>query len=196
MELHHIKPKANGGTDDIENAIPLCLECHAEVEHYNVNHPKGRKFQPGELLLHKKQWLALCESNPGAIVEAPRIAESGPLHSLIDELAFNKTIAEKSQAIHLGCPFEVKQFDRAMSVGVFPFIDSEIKNALYICYRLMKRANESLKRFVHAEREASASNNAAAHVRECIKPIADAQKLLQDLLQADKDDSQADDVSP
>lgn len=32
VDIHHIKPKALGGTDDIDNLIALCRECHS-VEH-------------------------------------------------------------------------------------------------------------------------------------------------------------------
>jgi 5-methylcytosine-specific restriction endonuclease McrA len=31
METDHIIPKEDGGSDDIDNAIPVCLECHAEI---------------------------------------------------------------------------------------------------------------------------------------------------------------------
>jgi len=56
MEVHHIKPQAEGGEDTYENAIPLCFDCHADVGHYNVNHPKGMKYSPTELLHHRDNW--------------------------------------------------------------------------------------------------------------------------------------------
>ncbi|MEE3808578.1 HNH endonuclease [Lysinibacillus fusiformis] len=31
VQVHHIREKAEGGTDDLDNAIPLCIECHASV---------------------------------------------------------------------------------------------------------------------------------------------------------------------
>ena len=48
IELHHIKPKSKSGSDTFENCIPLCFDCHAEVGHYNPEHPKGRKFSEAE----------------------------------------------------------------------------------------------------------------------------------------------------
>jgi hypothetical protein len=64
IELHHIKPQHKGGDDSLENCIPLCFDCHAEVEHYNTNHPRGRKFTPGELIKHRDKWFAtVCELN-------------------------------------------------------------------------------------------------------------------------------------
>lgn len=39
IEVHHIVPKAYGGTDDIDNAAPLCPNCHR----FFGNDPKQRK---------------------------------------------------------------------------------------------------------------------------------------------------------
>ena len=58
MELHHIKQVADGGEDSIENCIPLCLNCHAEVKAYNPKHPKGRKYTETELKGHRDKYLA------------------------------------------------------------------------------------------------------------------------------------------
>ncbi|MEK7990914.1 MAG: HNH endonuclease [Thiotrichaceae bacterium] len=56
MELHHIAQRAKGGKDSLDNCIPLCFDCHAEVGNYNVEHPKGRKFSPKELRKHRDNW--------------------------------------------------------------------------------------------------------------------------------------------
>lgn len=53
IELHHIKQVADGGDDSVDNCIPLCLDCHAEVKSYNPHHPKGRKFTEKELKGHR-----------------------------------------------------------------------------------------------------------------------------------------------
>ncbi len=58
MELHHIKQAADGGEDSIENCIPLCLNCHAEVKAYNPKHPKGRKYTETELKGHRDKYFA------------------------------------------------------------------------------------------------------------------------------------------
>ena len=41
IELHHIEPRGDGGVDAIDNAIPVCFECHAEIQLYNDSHPRG-----------------------------------------------------------------------------------------------------------------------------------------------------------
>ena len=53
MELHHIKQVSDGGDDSIDNCIPLCFDCHAEVKSYNPHHPKGRLFTEKELKGHR-----------------------------------------------------------------------------------------------------------------------------------------------
>ena len=32
METDHIVQAADGGLDTIDNAIPVCFECHAEIQ--------------------------------------------------------------------------------------------------------------------------------------------------------------------
>jgi len=56
VEVHHIKPKADGGEDTLENAIALCFNCHCAAGHYNPKHPRGKKFSPKELLRHRDEW--------------------------------------------------------------------------------------------------------------------------------------------
>lgn len=52
----------DGGADTDDNCIPLCFDCHAEVGHYNQNHPKGTKFTPGELREHRNRWYRKVET--------------------------------------------------------------------------------------------------------------------------------------
>ena len=56
MECNHIVPEADGGPDTLENCIPLCFDCHAEVGSYNNKHPKGNKITPAELRAHRDRW--------------------------------------------------------------------------------------------------------------------------------------------
>lgn len=56
MEVHHIRPHADGGQDTFENAIPLYFDCHAEVGQYDSRHPKGVRFTEKELIQHRDNW--------------------------------------------------------------------------------------------------------------------------------------------
>lgn len=58
IELHHIIQEADGGPNNFENCIPLCLDCHADMFSYDDKHPKGTKYRPEELKLHRDRWYA------------------------------------------------------------------------------------------------------------------------------------------
>lgn len=51
IEIAHLEPKSS----DIDDAIPLCFDCHAEIGHYNRKHPRGRKYSIRELKARRDQ---------------------------------------------------------------------------------------------------------------------------------------------
>ncbi len=55
IEVHHLLPAERGGNDDVNNAIPLCFECHGQVQHYNDRHPRGTKYFADELKARREQ---------------------------------------------------------------------------------------------------------------------------------------------
>ena len=65
MEVHHIVAESEGGSNDFDNAIPLCFDCHAEVRQYDPKHPKGIRFTKEELIQHRDNWykkVSQCDS--------------------------------------------------------------------------------------------------------------------------------------
>lgn len=60
VNVHHIKQEAEGGPNTFENAIVLCLRCHAEAGHFNPKHPLGTKYSPSELIQHRDEWYETC----------------------------------------------------------------------------------------------------------------------------------------
>jgi len=52
IEIAHIDSK---GEDNLENAIPLCYDCHSEIGKYNKKHPRGNKYRPEELKTRRDQ---------------------------------------------------------------------------------------------------------------------------------------------
>jgi len=55
IEVHHLVPKGKDGGDEIENAMPLCFDCHSEVLRYNDKHPRGTKYKVDELKARRDQ---------------------------------------------------------------------------------------------------------------------------------------------
>jgi hypothetical protein len=58
IEIAHILPRKRtdkSDVDHIDNAIPLCFECHSEIGKYNREHPKGNKYRVRELKTRRDQ---------------------------------------------------------------------------------------------------------------------------------------------
>ncbi len=49
-------PRDLGGSNAFDNCIPLCFDCHAEVQNYNARHPRGTKYTPKELKERRDLW--------------------------------------------------------------------------------------------------------------------------------------------
>ena len=52
IEIAHIDSK---GPAEIDNAIPLCYDCHAKTGRYDPKHPRGNKHRPEELKARREQ---------------------------------------------------------------------------------------------------------------------------------------------
>lgn len=140
METDHIIPKSQGGTDDIDNAIPLCFECHAEVHLYNYDHPRGRTFRPIELKKYRQQWLEICKNHPSELVSERGRSHAGPLSSVLAELEFNEIVIENQKKISI--PFEVQEFHNVVSSGILSIINQEVKQNILATYAQLKHVNE------------------------------------------------------
>ena len=144
METDHIVPRGEGGPDAIDNAIPVCFECHAEIHSYNDEHPRGRKFQPEELREHKEQWLRVCRDRPDIFAAPPPANDVGPLQAMIDELEFNAAVAKCATHEVQGCLFLDEQFRRAIEVGAVALVRDELKCQVIEAYVAIGRANQHI----------------------------------------------------
>jgi HNH endonuclease len=68
VEVHHIVPQSKGGTDEFDNAIVLCFDCHCDAGHYNPSHPRGTKFSADELSAARDKW---CENVRRSQITSP-----------------------------------------------------------------------------------------------------------------------------
>jgi HNH endonuclease len=148
IETDHIDPSATSGNDEIENAIAVCFECHAEIHSYNDQHPRGRKYRAAELRKHKEQWLAICGERPEVLAKVSREGDVGPLQALIDELEFNLAVSQNPN--FLGSPFIEDQFKRAIQYGAIAILRDDLRSAVMIAYDASMRASK-LNAAVNAE---------------------------------------------
>lgn len=105
MECHHIKHVSEGGTDEFDNCIPLCLECHADMRSYDHHHPKGTKYTHKELKSHRDAWYRAVESGNHLKRDAT-FASSPNVVVVITEHkqevgAFSATVRPRSEVSHI-----------------------------------------------------------------------------------------------
>jgi hypothetical protein len=184
MEIDHIVPRKDGGTNSIENAIAVCFDCHAEIHHYNTSHPKGRRFRAEELLKHKEQWLKICKNRPELLSEINRNSNAEPSQALADELDFNLDIAKESNQENLGCLFVDHQYQRAINEGIIATLNDDLKSLIREAYRTMSRANQLIPvplqhspQFINYSQHMGAAIGAIEKARPCIE--AARNQLLQ-----------------
>lgn len=172
IETDHIEQAAEGGPDTIENAIPVCFECHAEIHSYNDKHPRGRKFTPDELRRHKEQWLEFCKNRPEMFLHAARETDVGPLQALIDELEFNLRVAQHTESDALGCLFLEEQFRRAIREGAIATLKDELKTVILDAYAAIGRANQQVAGIMVQPPNSNAWANAVNRASESVKKAA------------------------
>ena len=84
IEVHHILHESDGGENALDNALPLCLNCHADMMAYDANHPIGNKYSVRELKQHRDNWYNKITGNVG-IADISEIVET-------DKLVFKKIL--------------------------------------------------------------------------------------------------------
>ncbi len=159
MELHHITWRSKSGNDDIINAIPLCFECHAEVNHYNPEHPKGRKFTKGELLEHKRLWLEICEKHPEALIAAPRRADIGPLEGMLLELEHNKLVVDQMVSNwreNIGSALHENEYLRAVKEGSLMLLSDDLRAQINSAYARVSQIKTLVRMFSNTRPEGNA----------------------------------------
>ncbi len=174
MEVHHIHWKSKGGPDDIDNAIPLCFECHAEVNHYNPEHPKGRKFTREELHKHKKQWLGICKNYPMALITAPRDADIGPLEGMALELEHNQSIVNEITdgtpwQDKIGCILLNEQYKRSIAEGALLLLTDDLRKIINQAYSEVGRINTFVDMYANTRPEGNAFSEATNRLLEAYR---------------------------
>ena len=148
IELHHIDQKKNGGDDSLDNCLPLCFNCHADVMTYNPYHPKGKKYTFSELKRHRGNWYEKVKLSEGT-----KITDSNYLN--LDKKTFerlNELLDSKNlmwfikQNGFIGGQFpdkiflDVYKFVLECDLPEFEFIDADLeglKSELYENFKLL-----------------------------------------------------------
>ncbi|HJZ97004.1 MAG TPA: HNH endonuclease signature motif containing protein, partial [Candidatus Solibacter sp.] len=160
MQIHHIEPEADGGSGDFENGIPVCLDCHAEIEsHSNM----GRRFTAAELKEHRNRWFTIVRDRPEVLIRAAHSqAETGPLEALLAELEFNRI------AVSDGTPDEdfpvlaTEQFRRAIATNALAALAPSVRESVHRVYGLVVRVNYHFEEMARMDRSGGSGGAWAA----------------------------------
>ena len=95
IEIAHID---RDGPRTLANAMPLCFDCHASIEHYHSGHPRGTKPTPEEKKARRDQTYAKYTSHLVAPVDY-KLTQLNPARQFPD-IGFH--------ICHLGGPYPIK----------------------------------------------------------------------------------------
>lgn len=149
METDHIVPAADSNDHSIDNAIPVCFDCHAEIHAYNPRHPRGRKFTAEELRGHKDNWLRICANQPEALLLASREVDSGPINGMLDELEHNLVLVNTLSGSTVGFLLREEQLVRAIREGVMSILSDQLRQSIWTAYGAVSRLNGAFVRLQH-----------------------------------------------
>lgn len=148
IECHHIQPESEGGKDVLENCIPLCFDCHADVQHYNPLHPKGTRFRPEELRAHRDRWIKGVSSTNSAIFDSERRVVDRSLFERFREVLPEETARQLLSEQCWGQLIHVDVLDRVYEIDQFlARLDSEFLDPT--CEGFRAAFSEGYRRFVH-----------------------------------------------
>ncbi|EKQ5902629.1 HNH endonuclease [Vibrio parahaemolyticus] len=136
IEIHHIKPRAEGGADSFENAIPLCFDCHGDMRTYDVKHPKGTKYTEAELIRRRNDWYQKVR-NSGGVPSGNSVSETDKViySNLLSILPWEGSLQFISSNNFAGFSFQTDKlkdlysFLYACENPAFEFIDSDLESA-------------------------------------------------------------------
>lgn len=133
IEIHHIRPRASGGPDTFENAIPLCFDCHADMRTYDALHPKGTKYSENELVRLRDIWYKKVESSGGVYSVSTAETDKGVYLALLNTLPWNGSMSFISGTHFSAHPFPVDNLNQLTAFEYlcerpgFEFLDADLE---------------------------------------------------------------------
>jgi hypothetical protein len=134
IECHHIVQEADGGSNTLENCIPLCFDCHADMRSYDDKHPKGTKYRRKELKLHRDGWCAkTATARPADYTDEHRKLDQSLFKRILSILSWNGSIEFIRSNNFSGFPFatdsllELYKFDACTEDPAWEFIDPTLE---------------------------------------------------------------------
>jgi hypothetical protein len=102
LQIHHIKPEAKGGTDDEDNLIAICLDCHAAVHSQLM---MAKNFTETELRMARDKVYELAESGKfhgaASLSQAEVVEIADQIAKTIPHNSTNQDVVLKGRAIRI-----------------------------------------------------------------------------------------------
>ncbi len=134
MECAHIIAEASGGEPSLDNCIPVCFDCHADIGHYNTSHPRGNKFTTEELKEHRDRWFAKVAGTAHAVLPDTIDVDRKVFASIRAALPSQAGIKFLRQNNFAGFSFQsseyhdIKNFWREREAPENEFLDSDLES--------------------------------------------------------------------
>ncbi len=134
IEVHHIREVSEGGDNTVDNAIPLCFDCHADMRSYDHKHPKGNKYSESELKRHRDSWNDKVKGNIGVADRLTVVETDKQVYELLVQvLPWDRSINFVRSNNFAGYSFESAQlndfrdFRHCCNNPAFEFIDPDLE---------------------------------------------------------------------
>lgn len=130
IEVHHIKQRCDGGKDTMDNAIPLCFECHAIIGAYSAKHPKGNKYSAKELKRIRDEWYEKAEKlsrNPISLSENDMILLKNFKDNFTDIMEYIIDTDFSSQLVDASLPDIIEDLIKQWSKKRYIFSNKQIE---------------------------------------------------------------------
>lgn len=89
IELHHIVLESEGGDNSLDNCVPVCFDCHADMRSYDHKHPKGTKYSRSEVRKHRDNWFEKIRTHNGRpISDNSNAQDAATYKQLIQDLEY------------------------------------------------------------------------------------------------------------
>lgn len=131
IELHHIKPAAEGRDDTFENCIPLCLDHHVEVgQRYNTKHPKGTKYTEKELKRIRDDFYIKIQSKNSSSIISEALSKNYEKILVVLKFLYDKCVMKNQLGCITAYQARLHSYDNLCSIFLNEGIDKTLLNEI------------------------------------------------------------------
>ena len=157
MEVHHVKQESDGGSNTYENAIPLCLNCHAEVKAYDPHHPVGNKFTESELIRHRDIWYNKVQNSTALTTNSATMEIDRKTYRKLSEYLPRNLMRLIHDIDFAGWSFKYRELDKVeffpelIEDPIYEYLDADLEAIkVSLAERIKKFSSDSIP-YLHSD---------------------------------------------